>query len=57
MMASRKRKRANQHECKTYQDGDWLVYYCTTCKDYEKRLNRKTGEIITRHTRTKNQTT
>ncbi len=49
MMAVTTTKTVTTHECKTYRDGDWLVFYCTTCKDYEKRLNFKTGEVVIRH--------
>lgn len=31
------------HVCKSYRDGEWIVYYCPHC-NYEMRENWKTGE-------------
>ena len=33
------------HECDSYQHGDWIVFRCPSCPDYERRLNWRTGEI------------
>ncbi len=49
IMVANRNKRVFHHECKQRLDGDWVIFYCTTCKNYEKRLNQKTGEVVTRH--------
>lgn len=37
-----------RHNCQGHQEGDWLVFTCSLCKDYERRINYKTGEMKTR---------
>ena len=32
------------HKCKSYRDGDWIVFYCPQCHGYERRINWRTGE-------------
>ena len=34
-----------QHECEANQEGDWIVFRCPICKDYERRINWRTGEM------------
>jgi len=37
------------HECTATRDGDWLVFLCAQCSDYERRLNWRTGETSARN--------
>ena len=37
------------HKCKSYRDGDWIIYYCPQCSDYERRINWRTGKMKSRH--------
>jgi hypothetical protein len=37
-----------RHSCQSKQDGDWIVFTCPICRDYERRLNFKTGQMKTR---------
>jgi hypothetical protein len=37
-----------RHSCKSQRKGDWIVFTCPLCKDYERRLNFKTGQMKTR---------
>lgn len=39
------REDSAHHECKSLRDGDWIIVRCTTCEDYEKKYNWRTGEI------------
>ena len=32
------------HECDAVMEGDWVVFRCPICKDYERRINTVTGE-------------
>lgn len=34
-----------QHLCQSYRTGDWIIFYCEQCGDYERRLNWRTGEM------------
>lgn len=34
-----------QHHCESYRDGDWIVFTCSKCLSYERRLNWRTGEM------------
>jgi len=34
----------DQHECDSVKDGDWIVFRCSICPDYERRINTVTGE-------------
>ena len=36
------------HRCTLETDGEWEVYRCTVCPNYERRLNRSTGEMVVR---------
>jgi len=36
---------AEQHECESYRDGDWIIFRCPVCKEYERRLNWRTGKM------------
>ena len=38
-------KEPNNHECYASIEGDWNVFRCPICKDYERRINRRTGEM------------
>jgi hypothetical protein len=33
------------HECESAQEGEWIVYRCPICKDYERRINWRTKEM------------
>lgn len=37
-----------QHECSAIRDGDWIIYRCSKCRDYERRYNWRTGQMKTR---------
>lgn len=34
-----------QHECESYRDGEWIVFFCPLCRDYERRINQRTGKM------------
>jgi hypothetical protein len=47
----------DQHECDSVMEGDWIIFRCRICPDYERRINTVTGETevkndstIVRHT-------
>lgn len=31
------------HECTSTRDGEWIVFRCRRCPDYERRINWRTG--------------
>jgi hypothetical protein len=35
----------DQHECNSVMEGDWVVFRCPICRDYERRINAVTGEM------------
>lgn len=35
----------NHHQCTTLRDGDWIIWRCHLCPQYERRLNARTGEM------------
>lgn len=37
------------HNCDSYRNGDWIIFYCNKCKDYERRINWKTGKMIVKN--------
>lgn len=37
-----------QHPCIGHQEGDWIIFTCPLCLDYERRINWKTSEIKVR---------
>lgn len=41
----RSSKGPRDHECNASKEGDWDVFRCPICKDYERRINRRTGEM------------
>lgn len=32
------------HYCESRREGDWIIYTCKDCKDFERRYNWRTGE-------------
>lgn len=36
---------SDHHECKSFRNGDWIIFRCPECPDYERRLNWRTGEM------------
>lgn len=32
------------HECVSVSEGEWVIFRCPICKDYERRINMLTGE-------------
>lgn len=37
-----------QHQCIGHREGDWIIFHCPLCKDYERRINWKTREVKVR---------
>jgi hypothetical protein len=33
------------HKCESIRRGDWIIFRCPRCKDYERRINWRTGEM------------
>ncbi|HFA48865.1 MAG TPA: hypothetical protein ENJ95_07600 [Bacteroidetes bacterium] len=40
----------SDHKCYSEQEGDWVVFRCPLCPDYERRIHSKTGEMKTEGT-------
>ena len=34
----------DHHECTSTTEGDWIIFRCRRCPDYERWLNSHTGE-------------
>lgn len=39
-------KRAAVHSCESRREGDWIIYTCPQCPDYERRHHLGKGEMI-----------
>lgn len=39
------------HECTAHRVGDWIIYRCEQCPEYERRYNWRTGEMKVRHSK------
>lgn len=39
----------NSHQCQSFRDGDWIIFHCEQCPDYERRLNWRTGDTRSRN--------
>jgi len=39
------------HTCRAYRNGDWIVFLCDECSDYERRINWRTGEMKVKNAR------
>jgi hypothetical protein len=35
------------HSCDAIREGDWIIFRCAKCPDYERRMNWRTGEMKT----------
>jgi hypothetical protein len=33
------------HQCEQRIEGDWVIFTCPICKDYERRINLKSKEM------------
>jgi hypothetical protein len=38
------------HLCESDREGDWIVWRCTQCAGYERRINWVTGEMRAQNT-------
>jgi hypothetical protein len=36
---------SEDHECSSATEGDWIIFRCRRCPDYERWLNSRTGEM------------
>ena len=43
---------AEHHICETFRDGDWIIFRCSKCPDYERRLNWRTQEMKVQNSNT-----
>ncbi|MGH7496885.1 MAG: hypothetical protein ACREOO_31440 [bacterium] len=41
-----------RHRCEAYREGDWIIFRCALCQDFERRYNWRTGVMKSRSTRT-----
>jgi hypothetical protein len=41
----------DHHECTSTRVGDWLIFRCPLCPDYERLLNWRTGASHARNVR------
>jgi hypothetical protein len=37
-----------EHQCIGHQEGDWIIFHCPVCRQYERRVNRVTKEVRVR---------
>lgn len=37
------------HTCESRREGDWIIFTCPHCSEYESRFNIKTEERISHH--------
>jgi hypothetical protein len=37
-----------KHVCTSKKVGDWIIYRCPLCPDYQRKYNLKTGEMKTK---------
>lgn len=33
------------HHCTSHREGDWIIWRCPHCADYERRFNWQTGQM------------
>lgn len=38
------------HQCEHRREGDWVIFTCPYCEDYERKINTKTGEMKAKKT-------
>ena len=38
-----------KHKCYGERKGNWVIFRCPLCPDYERRMNFKTGEISSKY--------
>ncbi len=39
---------SNHHKCESRRNGDWIIFYCPRCPEFERKLNWRTGELETK---------
>ena len=37
-----------RHICESRKEGEWVVFVCPHCPDFERRMHLKTGQMKTR---------
>jgi hypothetical protein len=37
-----------RHQCNAHKEGDWIIFTCSKCDGYQRKLNFQTGEMKNR---------
>lgn len=41
-------KQEVEHHCIGHKEGNWIIFTCPVCRDYQRRINCVTKEVIVR---------
>ena len=41
-----------EHQCIGHKEGDWIIFTCPVCKDYQRLINCVTKQVTVRKGRT-----
>ncbi|MBK8567875.1 MAG: hypothetical protein IPN76_32275 [Saprospiraceae bacterium] len=41
-------QQAVEHHCIGHKEGDWVIFTCPICRDYQRLINCKTKQVIVR---------
>lgn len=39
-------QRAEEHQCIGHKEGDWVIFTCPVCKQYQRYINCVTKQVI-----------
>ncbi len=44
-------QKGEHHSCESIREGDWIIFRCHQCPDYERRFNQITGKMKSKGTK------
>ena len=39
----------DMHKCSSHWEGDWIIFKCPICKDYERKINWLNGKMTVKN--------
>lgn len=41
-----KPQKLDEHQCISHREGDWVIFICPVCRDYQRNINFVTKEVV-----------
>ncbi len=41
-----KQQKLDEHQCIGHREGDWIIFTCPVCRNYQRNINFVTKEVV-----------